>query len=181
MAYYTRKGDDGTTGLLGKGRFEKSDPVFAAIGDVDELNSAVGLSLYYTRDNIVRSELRKIQNELFVIGANMASLRKVKIDGAKLNEGAEKKLESAIADMERRIPKLKKFVIPGGCEAAVHLHMARSVARRAERNAVAASKKRGMDKNILKYLNRLSSYLFVAALYLNFTEGIKESHPAYTK
>ncbi len=178
MAYYTRKGDDGTSGMLGEGRPSKSDPVFHAVGDVDELNSAIGVALYYTHDHMVRARLKEIQNELFIIGANLSS-PKTKIRQAKLDSKSLEMLENSIDDMGRRIPPLKKFVIPGGCEAAVHLHLARSVARRAERDVVAASKKRKVDPVLLSYMNRLSSYLFVAAIYLNYTEGVKESHPTY--
>ena len=178
MPYYTRRGDDGTSGLLGEGRPAKSDPVFNAIGEIDELNSAIGIALYYTHDDIVRKHLKVVQNEIFIIGANLAS-PKTKIRQAKLDGKSVEMLESSIDDMGRRIPPLKKFVIPGGCEAAVHLHLARSVARRAERSIVALSKRRRVDKALVSYMNRLSSYLFVAALYLNYTEGIEEVHPTY--
>ncbi len=179
MPYYTRKGDDGSSGLLGEGRFSKSDPIFAAIGELDELNSAIGLSLYYTHDDIVRSQLKEIQNDLFIIGASVSSLEDVKIEKAKLSDGTVDRLERAIDDMDRRIPELKKFVLPGGCEAAVHLHLARSIARRAERSVVTASEKHKIDVNVRRYMNRLSSYLFVAAIYLNYTSGINEFHPTY--
>ena len=178
MAYYTRKGDDGTSGLLGEGRPFKSNPIFQAVGDVDELNSSIGVALYYTHDDIVRTRLKKIQNELFIIGANLSS-PKTKIKQAELGAKPVAELEGAIEDMGRRIPQLKKFVIPGGCEASAHLHLARSIARRAERSVVALSKKRGIDKGLMGYINRLSSYLFVAAMYLNYIEGVKESHPTY--
>lgn len=179
MPYYTRRGDEGYSGVLGKGRFAKNDPIFAAIGEVDELNSAIGIALYYTHDDMVRSQLKEIQNELFIVGASIASLQNLKVAKAKLSDGAVDRLEEAIDDMDRRIPELKKFVIPGGCEAAVHLHLARAVARRAERSVIAASEKHKIDANLKGYMNRLSSYLFVAAIYLNYTEGIKETHPTY--
>jgi cob(I)alamin adenosyltransferase len=179
LAYYTRKGDDGTSGLLGEGRKSKSDPVFQAVGDVDELNSAIGIALYYTRDKIVRSRLKEIQNELFTVGASLSSLNSGKVAKAQLDEGSVLALEASIDEMGRRMPALKKFVIPGGCEASVHLHLARAIARRAERSIVAASAKYKVDPKIKGYMNRLSSYLFVAALYLNRTERVKESHPTY--
>ncbi|MDE1855235.1 MAG: cob(I)yrinic acid a,c-diamide adenosyltransferase [Candidatus Micrarchaeota archaeon] len=179
MPYYTRRGDDGTSGLLGECRSLKSDLIFHAIGEVDELNSAIGIALYYTHDKMLRPRLREIQNELFVIGANLASLQSGKIAKAKFNDASTLKLESDIEEMGRRMPQLKKFVIPGGCEAAVHMHLARAIARRAERSVVAASAKHKVDPRVEGYLNRLSSYLFVAALYLNYIEGIRESHPTY--
>ncbi len=179
MPYYTGKGDKGYSGLLGEGRFAKNDPVIASIGEIDELNSAIGVALYYTHDDLVRARLREIQNDLFIIGASVASAQNVKLAKAKLGDGAVGGLEEAIGDMGRRMPELKKFVIPGGCEAAVHLHLARAIARRAERSVVAASKAHAIDQRIMGYMNRLSSYLFVAALYLNYIEGVRESHPAY--
>ena len=179
MPYYTGKGDNGYSGLLGKGRFAKSDTIFSAIGEVDELNSAIGVALYYTHDKMLRPRLKEIQNELFVIGANLASLQSGKIAKAKFSDAQTLRLEADIDEMGRRMPELKKFVMPGGCEAAVHLHLARSIARRTERSVVAASNKHKVDEKVKGYLNRLSSYLFVAALYLNYTEGVKESHPTY--
>ncbi|MDE1873827.1 MAG: cob(I)yrinic acid a,c-diamide adenosyltransferase [Candidatus Micrarchaeota archaeon] len=178
MSYYTGKGDDGRSGLLGAGRRVKDDPIFNAIGEVDELNSAIGVALYYTRDTMVRKQLKTVQNELFIIGANLASPKK-KIDQANLGPEAVARLEGSIEDMGRRIPRLKKFVIPGGCEAAAHMHLARSVARRAERSVIAASGSLKIDNSVKVYMNRLSSYLFVAALYLNYTEGVAEAHPTY--
>ena len=179
MPYYTGKGDKGFSDTMGRGRLEKSDSIFAAIGDVDELNSAIGVALYYTHDDLVRSELKMIQNDLFIIGADIASLQDAKTEKTNLGNGAVERLEKVIDDMAKRIPELKKFVLPGGSEAAVHLHLARSVARRAERSVIVASEKHEIGPNLKSYMNRLSSYLFVAAIYLNYTEGIKESHPTY--
>jgi cob(I)alamin adenosyltransferase len=178
MAYYTKKGDKGFSCLLGNKRFRKDYVIFEAIGEVDELNSAIGIALYYTRDNLVRTSLRRIQNDLFKIGADLASY-KVKIPKAKLGPKPLAMLEEDIDDLARRVPKLKSFVIPGGCEASAHLHMARAIARNAERWIVAESRKNKIDPDLESYINRLSSYLFVAALYLNYVSGVKETHPIY--
>lgn len=178
MPYYTGKGDAGRTGLLGACDFDKKDPIFAAIGDLDELNGAVGAALYYSHDDMVRGELKMIQNDLFVIGANLASAKGVKRK-AGLKDGAVERLESAIENIERRIPAPGKFVIPGGCEGAVHLHIARAIARRAERSVFAVPAKYRVSPEVKEYLNRLSSYLFAAAIYLNYIEEIDESHPTY--
>lgn len=178
MPYYTGKGDEGYSSLIGKGKFRKDYIIFEAIGEVDELNSAIGIALYYTRDDSVRSTLKRIQNDLFIIGAGLASY-KVKIPKAKLGIDAVVKLERDLEDIERRLPALKAFVIPGGCEASVHLHLSRAIARKLERWVVAKEKKSKLDPNFERYMNRLSSYLFVAALYLNLIAGVKESHPTY--
>jgi cob(I)alamin adenosyltransferase len=178
MPYYTGKGDDGYSCLLGKGRFSKDYVIFEAIGEVDELNSAIGMALYYTRDRMVRATLRRVQNDLFIIGAGLASY-KIKLPKTKLKADAVKTLEKDINNLDGRIPKLKAFVIPGGCESSAHLHLARAIARKLERWVVAKSKKGKVDPNFESYMNRLSSYLFVAAVYMNYISGIKESHPTY--
>lgn len=179
MPFYTGKGDDGSTCLFGGKRLPKDDPLFDVIGDVDALNSSVGVALYYTRDDIVRVELRAVQNDLFIIGSGLAASENSDIKAKELDRKATKRLEEAIKDIERRVPEVKKFVIPSGCEGAVHLHVARTAAREAERSALRASGKHKVSAEVLRYLNRLSSYLFAAAVYLNYVEGIKEFHPTY--
>ena len=182
--YFTGTGDNGDTGLLGNVRVPKSDDLIEAIGSVDELNGWIGLSLFYIRDDSVRKILRVVQNELFVIGASLAMPGAEKISKARLDDNAIIRLEEGIRRFGGRMPDLKQFVIPGGCEGSVHLHLARAVARRSERAVVAASTKRAansraVEKRVIAYLNRLSSLLFVLALYLNFIEGIDEEHPTY--
>lgn len=177
--YYTGIGDKGDTSVMGGKKLSKEDVLIDAIGDVDELNSYTGVSLFYIRDEQIRFELKSVQNDLFTIGAILASIlyksdKTLSIDKAKID-----RLESLINTMGNKMPELKKFVIPGGSEGALHLHVARSIARRAERKVVAASKKYAIDKNVLSYMNRLSSFFFVTALYLNFTNGVEESHPIY--
>lgn len=180
MPYYTGKGDAGKTGLMGECGLDKKDPMFAAIGAVDELNSEIGVALYYTHDDMVRGELRKVQNDLFIIGASLASPVGAKAAAkTRIGGGAVERLEASIKDIERRIRPPKKFVIPGGCEGAVHLHVARAVARRAEQGAFAVPVKYGVSADVKRYLNRLSSYLFAAAIYLNYVEEMEESHPTY--
>ena len=177
--YFTGVGDRGDTGLLGNARVSKGDVLIEAIGSVDELNGWVGLSIFYIRDDSARRVLRVVQNELFVIGASLAIPGTEKMAKATLGDDAIIRLEDAIKRFGGKMPDLKEFVVPGGCEGSVHLHVARSVARRAERMVVAASSKHQVDKKTLAYLNRLSSLLFVLALYLNFIEGIDEEHPTY--
>ena len=180
MPYYTGKGDAGKTGLLGDCVLDKKDLIFAAMGAVDELNSAVGAALYYTHDDLVRGELRRVQNDLFVMGAGLASSSRIKTaKGTRLDVGAVERLEGAIKDIERRIKPPRKFVLPGGCEGAVHLHIARTVARRAEQGIFAVPARYRISAEVKEYLNRLSSYLFAAAIYLNYVEEIDDTHPTY--
>ena len=177
--FYTGTGDEGKTGILSEKRLSKSDTLIDAIGCVDELNSYLGVVSFYTKDTLISDQLFKIQNDLFIIGANLASLSNGKIEKATLQEEKLKKVEQFIEFLGNDIPPLRQFVIPTGCEAAVHMHVARSIARRAEREVVKASNEYNLDKSLISYLNRLSSLFFTAALYLNLKNNIEEKHPTY--
>ena len=177
--FYTGTGDEGKTGILSEKRLSKSDTLIDAIGSVDELNSYLGVVSFYINDKRILDQLFKIQNDLFVIGANLASLSNGKIDKAMLQEEKLKNVEQLIELLGTEIPPLRQFVIPTGCEAAVHMHVARSIARRAEREVVKASNEYNLDKSLISYLNRLSSLFFTAALYLNLKNNIEEKHPTY--
>ncbi len=177
--YYTGAGDNGSTGILAANRVSKSDELIEAIGSVDELNSSIGICLYYIRDEKVRNALKMMQNDLFVIGANLASLSNPSIKKAIMEPGSVMRVEKAIAPLEAKLPELKQFVLPGGNEGAVHLHLARSIARRAERRIVKVAETRKLSDSVVAYMNRASAFLFVAALYLNYSEGIDEEHPSY--
>lgn len=177
--YYTGKGDDGTTGILSDKRVRKDNILIEAIGDIDELNSAIGVALLHADDETVKRHLKFIQNNLFVIGANLASTNEKKIEKAQIHHEAVSDLEESIRIVGSRTPELKKFVLPGGSEVAAHLHLARAIARRAERHVISASREYKVDKAVVAYLNRLSSYLFAAAIYLNHSKGVTESNPSY--
>ncbi len=177
--YYTGRGDDGTTGILSGKRVSKSDKLIEAIGNLDELNSAIGVALSHIDDEVVAKELKSIQNDLFVLGANLASTNGEKADKAQIKQESLGELESSIKALGEKTPELKQFVLPGGSKASSHLHLARAIARRAERSVIAAGDDYKIDKVAIAYLNRLSSYLFAAALYLNFKNRAEESHPSY--
>ncbi|MBU6206301.1 MAG: cob(I)yrinic acid a,c-diamide adenosyltransferase [Alphaproteobacteria bacterium] len=162
---YTRTGDDGTTGLVDGSRLLKDSPRMAAIGDVDELNGAIGLAaLHVEGDALIR--LRRIQNDLFDLGADLAtpgtdfapSEMVLRIMPAQV-----KRLEDELDAMNAALKPLTSFILPGGSPASAALHLARSVCRRAERVAVAAAREVALNPQALKYLNRLSDYLFVMA------------------
>ena len=171
---YTRTGDGGETGLADGSRIPKDDPVAHAIGDVDEANSAIGAALLAISDGDVAAMLGRIQNELFDLGADLATpgeyfaptdmtLRVVQpqID----------RLEREIDRMNEALEPLKSFILPGGAAGSAQLHLARAIARRAERNAVTASRARALNPLALTYLNRLSDHLFVAARYVASNNG----------
>ncbi|WP_066586964.1 cob(I)yrinic acid a,c-diamide adenosyltransferase [Sphingomonas pruni] len=163
---YTRTGDDGTTGLVGGGRISKADPLMAAIGDVDEANSAIGVALAAIDDDGTASALRRIQNELFDLGADLATPLDME-GGLRVTEEQIERLEREIDAMNASLSPLTSFVLPGGAAGAAQLHLARAIVRRAERSAVAASTDTALNRKALTYINRLSDWLFVAARRLN--------------
>ncbi len=176
---YTRTGDNGSSGLVDGSRLPKDDALFAAIGDVDELNSVIGvaqiaLALALDAAEPMARRLVVIQNDLFDLGADLATPAGAGNDpfapgemALRVIAGQVARLEAEIDDMNETMPPLTSFILPGGSEAAARLHVARSVARRAERSAVAASGGRALNPLALTYLNRLSDWLFVAARAVN--------------
>jgi cob(I)alamin adenosyltransferase len=176
MAFYTRAGDGGNTRLYGRAA-KKSGKVFDAIGNIDELNSAIGVAIANLTDDNAEKILNGVQNSLFVIGARLAGYSgphgKREISGNDVTA-----MEKLIDEYGLRIGDLKKFVLPGGSIGGAHLQNARAVARRAERSVVGLGGPHA-DKAAIKYLNRLSSLLFVMALYINKKEGYEELNPDY--
>jgi cob(I)alamin adenosyltransferase len=175
---YTRTGDDGTTGLVDGSRVSKTDARMAAIGDVDEANSALGVAIQALEADEGSSQLvaglRRIQNDLFDLGADIAtpgtdfdpSPMELRIVAEQVDW-----LEAAIDAANEDIPPLTSFILPGGSAAAAHMHMARAISRRAERALVAASLEVSINPQALVYLNRLSDYLFVLCRLINSTRG----------
>lgn len=172
---YTRTGDDGSSGLVDGSRLPKGDALFAAIGDVDELNSVIGVAIVALDGaEPMARRLTVIQNDLFDLGADLATPAGAGNDPFAPGEMALRiiaeqvaRLEGEIDDMNIALAPLTSFILPGGSAAAAHLHVARSVARRAERSAVTAGGQREINPSALAYLNRLSDWLFVAARAAN--------------
>ena len=171
---YTRTGDAGTTGLVDGSRVAKHDPRLAAIGDVDEANSAIGVALTAVADADQRAMLGRIQNELFDLGADLAtpgddfapSAMTLRIVPAQIE-----RLEREIDAMNQDLAALTSFILPGGHPAAAHIHLARAIVRRAERSGVAAAAQVPLNPLALAYLNRLSDHLFVLARHANRAAG----------
>lgn len=162
---YTRGGDGGETSLGDGSRVSKLDPLVVAFGAVDELNSVLGLAQVGSSDPVVR----RVQNELFDLGADL-SVPYVEGDG-RLRIG-RREIDRLEADCDRAnasLPELRSFVLPGGSETAARLHLARTVCRRAERDALAAAAERPVNPLALVYLNRLSDLLFILARAANPT------------
>jgi len=167
---YTRTGDDGTTGLANGERVDKTDARVAAFGDVDETNSTLGLLL--TEKGLppaIGSSLTRIQHELFEIGAELSLPGYRQITAQHVT-----RLEQDLDALNEELPPLKEFVLPGGTRAAALCHVARTICRRAERSAWAASKLAELNPELLRYLNRLSDLLFVTARYLARKDGGEE-------
>jgi cob(I)alamin adenosyltransferase len=171
---YTRTGDDGTTGLVDGSRRAKHDPRMAAIGEIDELNSTTGFAALMV-DAEIAAELARIQNDLFDLGADLATPLGA-FDTAdftptemvlRIVPSQVAWLESAIDRHNAALPPLKSFILPGGSEAAARVHLARSIARRAERAVCALAADEAVNPAALAYVNRLSDYLFVLARAIN--------------
>ncbi len=165
MKVYTKKGDLGKTSILGQQNVDKDDLRIIAYGTVDELNSFIGLLSCQTDDSSLVDELRSIQNTLFTVGSELASMPDV-FDKLKLQAVGEDEvvmLESWIDAQTALLPALKSFVLPGGSTANSTAHVARTVCRRAERSCVTLSKAIEIRPEIITYLNRLSDYLFTFA------------------
>lgn len=166
---YTRTGDDGSTGLVDGSRIPKDAARMVAIGDVDELNSLLGVAALDAADEML-ARIRTIQNDLFDLGADLAT------PGSDFEPGEMTlriiatqvtRLEEEIDAMNTDMAPLTSFILPGGTRLAAALHVARATARRAERSAVAAARDVPVNPNVLRYVNRLSDWLFVAARLAN--------------
>ena len=167
---YTRTGDRGTAGLVDGSRVSKSSLRMAAIGDVDEANAAIGCAIAELKDDAAKSQLLRIQNELFDAGADVATPGNV--EGAlRVIASQVERLEGEIDAMNASLDPLTSFILPSGSRAVSSLHLARAIVRRAERSAVALNEAEPLNPHLLAYLNRLSDHLFVTARHVAATEG----------
>ena len=164
---YTRTGDAGETGLVDGSRVSKADPRLAAIGEVDEANSAIGAALPGVADADARAMLARIQNELFDLGADLATPEGV-AGALRIVPDQAARLEREIDAMNADLAPLTSFILPGGGGGSAGIHLARAVVRRAERASVAVA---GLNPAALAYLNRLSDHLFVLARWLAREKG----------
>ncbi|GFZ97283.1 cob(I)yrinic acid a,c-diamide adenosyltransferase [Blastomonas marina] len=169
---YTRTGDDGTTGLVDGSRCPKHSARIAAIGSVDEANSAIGLAIVAVGSEAA-SDLTRIQNDLFDCGADLATPAEDGEDFGpsemtlRIVPAQVEWLESAIDALNETLEPLTSFILPGGGEAAARIHLARAIVRRAERDMVALHREEPINPAALQYVNRLSDYLFTLARAIN--------------
>lgn len=175
MKIYTKTGDKGQTGLIGGTRVSKDNARLEAYGTVDELNSQIGLLCTFTIENLSLDFLEIMQHNLFVIGSYLATdQEKTSASSFLISEEKILQVEHEIDRLNEQLPELTSFILPGGSIAAANAHICRTISRRAERKIVTLSKEHNVDIQIIKYINRLSDYLFTLARYINNREGIAE-------
>lgn len=170
MKIYTKTGDSGETGLLSGERVGKDHPRVSAYGALDEMQSVLGVAVASDPAPEVRSALESLQRLAFELGSDLAT---VPAPGSRLRVGGEQilALERGIDEMTEKLPPLASFILPGGSLAAAHIHVARAVCRRVEREVIAASAHEPFPPESGVFLNRLSDYLFTLARYENFLSG----------
>ena len=162
----TRTGDGGSTGLADGSRVAKTDPRIAAMGDVDELNSCLGLLQAQLNDAVLTDLLLEIQHRLFDIGGELALPDTARIDAA-----CVQRLDDSIEHYNKDLPPLREFILPGGNQAAAHSHLARAVCRRCERHLFRLAETAAINPHSLTYINRLSDLLFILARTLARQDG----------
>ena len=167
---YTRTGDGGSAGLVDGSRVSKSSPRMIAIGEVDEANAAIGVAIAALDEGPISEQLREIQNDLFDLGADVATPGEVK-DALRIVGSQVERLERDIDVMNTGLSPLESFILPGGSMGVATLHLARAIVRRAERAVVALNEVEPLNRQLLAYLNRLSDHLFVAARHVANHEG----------
>ncbi len=173
MKIYTKTGDDGTTGLIGNKRVKKSNPRIASYGAVDELNASIGIVLSSKLGKDIRVLLTKIQNDLFVVGADLANPN-LENKSNRVTSEMVTYLEKEIDRLEGKLAPITYFILPGGDLIASQIHLARAICRRAETNMVILSEVDAINTLCLIYMNRLSDLLFVVARTINKRKKISD-------
>ncbi len=181
---YTKTGDDGTTGLIGGKRVHKDAARIEAYGAIDELNAVIGVVCAHPLPERVRRALGRVQDDLFRIGADLAlpaGMDRTRWGVPSIKGEDIALLEGEIDACQALLPELQRFILPGGTASGAMLHLARTVARRAERRCVALSHGEPVDAQVIRYLNRLSDLCFVLARFVNQAAGQSETHPTFGK
>jgi len=171
MSIVTGTGDEGSTSLADGIRVDKDDCQVDAYGDIDELNSYLGLILTIGYTKETQDILSKVQNELFILGADLSTPYK-KDDQKRVNYEHVEALTKNVHNLEDKLEPISYFILPGGSQESAYLHIARTVCRRAERHVVALGKEREINPETIKYLNRLSDLLFLLARWENKVRGL---------
>lgn len=174
MKIYTKQGDGGATGLVGGERVAKDDDRIEAYGTVDELSAALGVVGSHPQASDLIHLLQLIQQDLFVMGAQLATPAPKSSPAGEIDAMNVGRLERVIDQYEGQLPPLTHFILPGGGQVAAHLHQARVICRRAERRLVTLGRHTEIGQQLIPYLNRLSDLLFVLARSANAAEGIAD-------
>lgn len=178
MKIYTKTGDKGETSLFGGERVWKNNLRIECYGTVDELNAVIGLSLTEIKNQEIIDALSKIQNDLFVLGSDLATPEKQSGNQPsvpRIQNDHSKTIEKQIDYFDSQLPELRNFILPGGSKGSSLLHLARTVCRRGERLVVNLFNQEKISEEIVVYLNRLSDLLFVLSRFENFTSNIKDT------
>lgn len=174
MKIYTKTGDKGETGLFGGKRISKDSLRIAAYGEIDELNSVLGICRVINKIVEIDKVLHQLQREICDLAADLATPLDEKLSVPRMKKSQVQQIEDWIDEISNKVEPLKNFILPGGSILASYLHFARAVCRRAERTIVALQKKEEISKNIAEYVNRLSDLMFVMARYMNRLDGVKD-------
>ena len=173
---YTRTGDDGTTGLGGGQRVPKESLRVSAYGSVDELSSHLGVAIAHGLVDTLQAPLTRIQNDLFHLGSDLCILEedKERFQVPRIEERHVLFLEETMDQLSESLEPLANFILPGGSVGAAHLHVGRTVCRRAERDVISLSREEAVGEHVIRYLNRLSDTLFVMARFENHQRGVED-------
>lgn len=178
MKIYTKTGDKGETGLFGGERVSKSNDRIDAYGTIDELNAFIGLTLTELKSDEIKTVLERIQNQLFVVGSDLATPVTEKNKKLKITRTPEEystQTEQDIDFFNDQLDELRNFILPGGSKGSAYLHVCRTIARRAERKVVALNKHMNIGDNIIIFLNRLSDLFFVLSRFENKVSNIPDT------
>lgn len=178
MKIYTKTGDKGETGLFGGERVSKSSQRIDVYGTIDELNAFIGLAITEINSSEIKAVLRRIQNQLFVVGSDLATPindKNAKLKITRTPEEYSLQAEQDIDFFNDKLEELRNFILPGGSKGSAYLHICRTVARRAERKAVALSEQVNIGGNIIIFLNRLSDLFFVLSRFENQVSNIPDT------
>jgi cob(I)alamin adenosyltransferase len=176
---YTKTGDKGLTSLVGGKRVSKASARVGAYGDVDELNSVLGIVRAEVKDDEIKRIINEIQNDLFIMGADLASPPEIQVPRIKKERIDE--IEKIIDKLLEELDPLKEFILPSGRGGGPYLHLARTVSRRAERKIVKLMEDEQLNENVLVYINRLSDLLFVMARIENKRGNFEETYVRFDK
>ncbi|HOJ03570.1 MAG TPA: cob(I)yrinic acid a,c-diamide adenosyltransferase [Bacteroidota bacterium] len=176
MKIYTRTGDNGMTALFGGRRVGKDSVRIEAYGTVDELNAQLGVARAAAHDLELTDRLAQLQNMLFVLGSDLATpIDNTQVNIQRIDDSHIARIERAIDEVEARLEPIRYFILPGGSPVAAQLHVARTVCRRAERSVVQLAAMEEINEADLRFVNRLSDYLFVLARFANAVAGVSDT------